>query len=183
MTRIQAINSLFFLFLAGSLAGCGQAIKHNDYLVKVCDTASENCGYANPEGVIVIPPGKYSMCFTDTFRTFAIVTIPKRGFVAIDRKENILFDVFPFDNGPDYPSDGLFRIIANNKIGYADPFTGKIVIAPQFECAWPFENGLARVSIKCTTQSDGEHSTWLSDNWYYIDKKGKKAEKPKETNE
>ena len=57
--------------------------------------------------------------------------------------------VFRFDNGPDYTSDGLFRILVENKIGYADSATGKIVINPQFECAWPFEHGVAKVSVDC----------------------------------
>jgi hypothetical protein len=75
-------------------------------------------------------------------------------------------------------ADGLFRIIINNKIGYADSGTGKIVIKPQFACAWPFENGRAKVSANCKTQSYGEHSTWFSDKWFYIDKKGRKVKAP-----
>jgi len=87
--------------------------------------------------------------------------------------------VFPFDNGPDYTSDGLFRILAKNRIGYADSSTGKIIINPQFECAWPFERGIAKVSIDCQKRADGEHSTWSSDRWYYIDKSGRKVDPPK----
>ena len=86
--------------------------------------------------------------------------------------------MFPFDNGPDYAADGLFRIMTNNKIGYADEATGKVIIKPQFDCAFPFENGVAKVGLNCTTHSDGEHSYWTSDNWFYIDKKGKKANSP-----
>ena len=103
---------------------------------------------------------------------------PKIGFVAIDRQENVLYEIFPFDNGPDNSSDGLFRILENNKIGFADSATGKVVIKPQFDCAWPFENGLAEVSNDCKTQSEGEHSVWVSDHWFYIDKTAKKVEKP-----
>ncbi len=78
---------------------------------------------------------------------------------------------------------GLFRIMENNKIGFADAATGKTVVKPQFDCAWPFENGVAKVSIDCKIQSDGEHSGWVSNNWYYIDKTGRKVEKPKTTKE
>jgi hypothetical protein len=58
------------------------------------------------------------------------------------------------------------------KIGYADAATGKIVIRPQFACAWPFEHGVAKVSLNCQTRSDGEHATWISDDWFYINKAG-----------
>ena len=97
----------------------------------------------------------------------------------IFRQENILYIVFPFDNGPDYVSDGLFRILIDGKIGYADSATGKIIIQPQFDCAWQFENGVAKVSTDCTTKSDGEHSTWLSESWFYIDRTGKNVNPPK----
>jgi hypothetical protein len=115
--------------------------------------------------------------FNDTVNTYAIVTTPSGSFIAIDQQKNVLCEVFPYDNGPDYTSDGLFRIIGNGKIGYADSVTGKIVIPPQFDCAWPFEDGVAKVSTDCKTQSDGEHTIWLSDHWFYIDKNGKKVEK------
>ena len=93
----------------------------------------------------------------------------------IDRKQNILYKVFPFDNGPDYVSEGFFRILKDNKIGYADAATGKVAIKPQFDCAFPFENGFAKVSTNCSTQSAGQHKVWTSNNWFYIDRKGKKS--------
>ena len=73
-----------------------------------------------------------------------------------------------FDNGPDYLEDGLFRIIQNGKIGYADK-NGVIVIEPKFECADQFENGIARVALDCTLvkdESDPEHSRMESDSWF-----------------
>ncbi|MCK9450490.1 MAG: WG repeat-containing protein [Bacteroidales bacterium] len=173
------MKNWIFLLLFGCLASCGPVIKNKDYLLSFTDTTTDEYGYKNTDGEIIIPLGKYSNCFTDTFKTYAIVTKPSSGFLAIDRQENLLFEVFPFDNGPDEPSDGLFRIILNHKIGYADSASGKVVIPPQFDCAWPFENGVAAVSINCKTISEGEHSIWLSDDWLYIDKTGKKVEKPK----
>lgn len=94
-------------------------------------------------------------------------------WVIIDSHNTTLYEVFPFDNGPDYPSEGLIRIVKNGKIGYASAKTYAIVIAPLFDCAYPFEKGKAKVSNQCKTVKEGEHSTWTSDNWQYIDKKGK----------
>lgn len=93
-------------------------------------------------------------------------------WVILDSQKTIFYDVFIYDNGPDYPSEGLIRVVKNGKIGYADAKTYTLVIAPQFDCAYPFENGKAKVSRQCQTVKDGEHSIWKSDRWEFVDKKG-----------
>jgi predicted alpha/beta superfamily hydrolase len=93
-------------------------------------------------------------------------------WVIRDRQKKVLYDIFPYDNGPDYPSDGLFRIVKDGKIGYADEHTYAIVIPAQFDCAYPFENGKAKVSNQCQTVKDGEYSIWESDAWKFVDKQG-----------
>lgn len=172
------LGILFCLILINSFCKCKPSItKNKNYLIIFTDSTTDNQGYKNIKGKIVIPAGKYSRCFTDTFKTYAIVIKENLGFIAIDFKENTLYEVFAFDNGPDEPSEGLFRIIRDKKIGYADSQTGKIVIKPQFDCAEPFNNGLAEVSNKCSTIQDGEHSIWQSEHWFYINKTGKRFEK------
>jgi predicted alpha/beta superfamily hydrolase len=93
-------------------------------------------------------------------------------WIIVDGQKKALYEVFIYDNGPDYPSEGLIRVVKNGKIGYADAQTYAIVIAPQFDCAFPFENGKAKVSNKCKTVKEGEHSMWESDAWQYVDKSG-----------
>jgi len=178
MKRNQALNIIVLLLLIIGLTGCRTAIKNNDNLISFNDTIKDQWGYKNQNEEIIIPTGRYARCITDTFKTYAIVVKQNSGFIAIDRQENVLYEVFPFDNGPDESSDGLFRILENKKIGYADSTSGKVVIKPQFDCAWPFENGVAEVSIDCKTLPEGEHSSWISDHWVYIDKTGKRVEKP-----
>jgi len=163
---------LFFLALTSYYSSCQQQSK-GTYLLLINDSITNQYGYRDQTGKLVIPFGKYPMAFTDTFRTNAIVLKPGEGFVAIGRKEKVLYHIYPFDNGPDYPVEGLYRIIENGKIGYAD-LNGHIVIAPQFTCAYPFDNGKAKVSTHCTSHQDGEHSYWESNEWYFIDKKGKR---------
>lgn len=97
--------------------------------------------------------------------------IDNDGFVAFDKNNKKLFTIFSFDNGPDYTSDGLFRIIENNKIGYANE-QGKIIIQPQFSAALPFQNGLAAFCEDCITAQDGEHSNWTGGKWGFINKQG-----------
>lgn len=179
MKRKKLANITVILLFFSSFVCCIKSIKNNDYLFFFSDTVKNEYGYKNRNGDTIIPLGKYTMCYTDTLKTFAIVLKPGFGFVGIDRLENILYEVYPFDNGPDYDSEGLFRIIKNGKIGFADAETGKIVIKPQFSCASPFENGVAKVSLHCEKKSEGEHSSWESDSWFYIDKTGKKVDNPK----
>lgn len=178
MKRNQTLYIIVLLLLFGCLIRCRPAIKNSDYLISFNDTIKDQWGYKNRSGEFVIPLGKYARCFSDTFKTYAIVVKSNSGFIAIDRQENVLYEVFPYENGPDGPSEGLFRILADKKIGYADSLTGKVVIKPQFDCAWPFENGVAEVSTDCKTQTEGEHSSWISNYWFYIDKTGKRVEKP-----
>jgi hypothetical protein len=86
-----------------------------------------------------------------------------------------IYSIFPFDNGPDYESEGLYRIIdKNGKIGYAKYLSDKIIIQPKYTCAYPFKNGKAQVSKNCKKIQEGENSSWESNEWYYITKKGKK---------
>lgn len=132
---------------------------------------TDTYGYVDAKGDTVIPMGKYKICFTEKFDRTAFVVKDKEGIVGIDRKERVLFHVFVFDNGPDEVHDGLFRIVENGKIGYAN-MKGEIVIKPQYDGAFQFENGKAKVGIGCKTQSYGEHSGWIGGRWSTIDKKG-----------
>lgn len=163
-----AIAGLAFSLFGGSAT----AQTPENCLRRISDTTSGESGYVNAKGDTVIPLGKYLMCFTDRFCMFAIVGSSDRGLIGIDRNEHVLFNVFVFDNGPDYPSDGLFRIVKDGKIGYAD-LEGHIVIPPRFDCAYPFRRGRAKAGTGCKEQTDGEHRWWTEGTWYTIDKKGK----------
>lgn len=175
------IRLLLFLLLY-SFTAFAQTNKPKDYLVLFVDTTKNEYGYKNQNGDTVIQLGKYNICFTDTFRTYTIVFKKSLGFVAIDRQQKILYNVLALDNGPDYSSEGLFRILKKGKIGYADSLTGKIIIRPTFDCALPFENGGAKVSKYCDKVKfhDG-HIFWSSHRWFYIDRTGRKVKKVEET--
>lgn len=165
----------YILGLSLSLTNCYSQSDRNDFLLKTIkgeyDEIGCECGYKNMMGEMVIEYGKYHYCVTDTFKTMAVVYTEQGRIIAIDRNERELFEVFVFDNQPDPIQEGLFRILKNGKIGFADS-TGKIVITPQYDCAFPFENGVARVSLKCEALKEKEHSIWKSNDWIYIDKNG-----------
>lgn len=173
-------TTTIFLFLC-SLAACTQsgrgAHSASNYLILTEDPDTGQTYYTDEAGQTAIPPEKYAMCLTDTFRTHAIVLLQGRNqWAVIDRQEEILYEIFTYDNGPDYPSEGLFRIVQNGKIGYADAATYAIIIQPQFDCAFPFENGNAKVSTNCQTIKDGEYSIWTSEDWQYVDRAGNISE-------
>lgn len=86
---------------------------------------------------------------------------------------------FRYDNGPDYVREGLYRIVDDRgRMGYADT-SGRVAIAPRFAFAFPFEGGKAKVTDtgqrKEVPGSGGEHWSWESDAWYYIDTTGRKT--------
>lgn len=150
----------------------------NDFLLLSYDTNyyDKYC-YLNKNKDTIIHPGKYLMCYTDTFYNTAIVYSQLEGLIMINRNEEILVHIFPYDNGPDYPSEGLFRIIQDDLIGYANP-DGDIIIKPTFECAFPFHEGLASFCTGGILVNDGEHSWWENAKWGAIDKKGNTVIKP-----
>ncbi len=169
---------MLFLFVLNSCSSDSKS--ENDYLIAVSEDEyfdmSSSVAYADTKGNIVIPYGKYNYCYTDTFRTYAIVLDDDFNCFAIDRNEKKLYDIFWIDNRPDYVSEGLFRIIIDEKIGFADEKTGKIVIEPKYKCAFPFEEGIAKVAFECSSEQMGENEIWNSDNWFYINRKGEVVE-------
>lgn len=135
--------------------------------------------YLNERGDTIIPFGKYRFCQTDTIKNigFAYENKVDGNIVCLDKQGKKLFNVFRYDNGPDYVQEGLFRIVDDRgRIGYADSL-GTVVIEPRFLFGFPFEKGRAKVTDKGEEKevpgSGGEKRYWDSDDWYYIDKQGK----------
>ena len=76
-----------------------------------------------------------------------------------------------YDNGPDYFSEGLARTIKNNKIGFFDKKLN-VVIKPEYDFGFPFNNGKAIVCNECKKQKNGEYSTIVGGKWGIIDARG-----------
>ena len=90
------------------------------------------------------------------------------------------YKAYQFDNGPDYPSEGLYRIVDDNGlIGYADE-EGNTVITPRFKFGFPFKDGHAKVTdagqLEEVPGSGGEYHQWQSSDWYLIDPTGRKID-------
>jgi hypothetical protein len=172
---MASIKFICFALLALVTSNNGLAQTEMDCLVLRENTENE-FGYLSAKGDTIIPFGKYEFCFTTRFCSFAIVSKKNKGLIGINRKEEILFNVFLFDNGPDPLSDGVFRIVKNGKIGYADS-KGKTIIKPEYDCAEPFIKGKARVGKGCIPVTEGEHTGWTGGKWFFINKHGKTISK------
>ena len=134
--------------------------------------------YRDRHGRTVIPFGQYQWGIGVYGNTVCIrrndwLQHPQRGLERVNSEGYVLYEPFWFDNGPDYPSEGLFRMQIGELIGYADAKTGRILIKPQFQAAYPFENGRAQVSYRARTVSDGEHRSWVDTDMFQIDRLGR----------
>lgn len=133
--------------------------------------------YLNKKGDTIIPFDKYAYLGTDTMIHFAnVMEFGSSGrWIAIDRNQNVLYDIVPFDNGPDYFKEGLVRVKRNGKMGFANRY-GQIVIPCKYDFVWWFEDGKAKVTYNAREIKDqyGDYTRIESDEWFYIDKNGKK---------
>ncbi len=104
-------------------------------------------------------------------RPFKTIFRHGKGFMGIDKNGKILFQIFTFDNGPDYVSEKKFRIVENQKIGFANT-RGDIIIHPQFDAAFPFSEGFAAVCSGCIKIKSGEHTEVQNGKWGFINASG-----------
>jgi len=161
--KINIIITKLLLFISMNIYA--QDDKLYVYYYPNFEDVNATLGYVDSSGKVVISAGKYPYIFTDVFEKIAFVLLKdKKGVYAIDRNEKILFQVCSYEIGPDIISNGLFRIIENGKIGFAN-MNGEIVIKPRFQFVYPFqENGFA---IFC------ENGTWSMLDKYIPVIKGK----------
>src|SRR5690242_15299758 len=108
---------LFLILLSAPLSNWAQKSKPQ-ILVSFQDRSSELWGFKTPRGKVVIP-AKYIVAFTDTLNRLAFVADRSR-LLAIDRHGKFVLEPYNFDNGPDYLSEGLFRFVDKDKMGFAN---------------------------------------------------------------
>lgn len=130
-------------------------------------------GYKNDAGKTVIP-AKFDGVYTENFETYAIVRTGT-DLYTIDAKGNRKYDVYWFDNGPDYIKENRFRY--NDKtsggMGFLNGQTGAIAVEAKFDFVQPFSEGRAAVCIGGKSEQMGEHFSWVGGKWGFIDTTGK----------
>jgi hypothetical protein len=75
-----------------------------NYLLKIYDSNEDKSGYINTAGDTIVPIGYYADCLTDTIRVMGVVVSQEFKFLAINSSGKELFEVYFYDNGPDYVS-------------------------------------------------------------------------------
>ncbi|WP_329903291.1 WG repeat-containing protein [Porphyromonas pogonae] len=122
-------------------------------------------GYINEKSDTVVQCN-YLFSYTDTIKTIGFVMNQNNRIICLNNKGEEVFETFNYDNGPDYPREGCFRIIGKNGLmGFADTL-GNVVVEPVYKFAYPFEGGKAKVTftgqLKSDSASNGEYHYWES---------------------
>lgn len=129
-------------------------------------------GYKDVNGTVVIP-AVYRLAQNFSEEEIAAV-VDEKGWAMIDKTGKVLLRPFVYDNGPDYFVEGLARFRENGCIGFFNT-RGQKVIPAEFDFAYPFENGVARVASGCReVRGPDEHTTVEGGVWSTIDITGRR---------
>ncbi|MCQ9634060.1 WG repeat-containing protein [Chryseobacterium sp. WG23] len=89
-----------------------------------------------------------------------------------DRNGTFLYKPFLYDNGADYFSEGLRRLVKNGKVGFADR-NGKIIIEAEHDFVSPFNYGYAAFCDGCDWEkTNDEHRSIVGGKWGVMNIKG-----------
>lgn len=89
-----------------------------------------------------------------------------------DRNGKFLYQPFLYDNGADYFSEGLRRLVKNGKVGFADR-NGNTVIVAKHDFAFPFNYGYAAFCDGCDWEkTNDEHRSVVGGKWGVMNVKG-----------
>lgn len=89
---------------------------------------------------------KYLNSYTDTLHKMAIVQDRQKGWIGINKNDSIILFPYIYDNGPDYLSEGLFRFVEDDKMGFANA-DGEKIIPAHFDFLTSFKDGIAKYYI------------------------------------
>jgi len=163
MTR-PWLNLGLFLLLA---APAGQGNPSEPRLTPF--EADGKWGYKDARGKVVIAP---RFVLAQDFSPQGIApVVDDTGWAYIEGKGKIVIRPWVVDNGPDYFREGVARFAANGKLGFFNQ-SGKVVVKPRFDFAWPFAEGRAVVCQGCREEAAGEHRVVTGGKWGFINKKG-----------
>lgn len=161
----------YILLLCMLLSACTLQERKTVLLPIECDGLY---GYADSVGDTVVDCS-YIFLYSDTISTIGFAMNKEKRIMCLNNQGKELFETYMFDNGPDHPQEGCFRIVGNSGlIGFADTL-GNVVIEPMYKFAFPFERGTSRATfsgelkkVKPDSLHD-EHTYWDSDEWVLIE--------------
>jgi WG containing repeat len=109
------------------------------------------------------------------FRQEDVAEVAIAGTLYLVNRAGRTAPALPFDNGADAFVEGLARTVRNGKVGFVDTALTEVIPA-QWDFAFPFEGGVARVCNGCAgvPASPGEeHHAMAGGTWGYIDTTGR----------
>lgn len=164
-TRLTFIALFLLLLLSGGANVRAQKL--------VLFEDADKSGFKDARGKTVIP-ARFRIAGDFEQNNLAAV-LDDTGWCYINKKGAVVIrSPFIFENGADYFAEGLVRIVSSRgKIGFANA-AGKTIIAPQFDYAQSFCEGLAAVCTGCRTEkADAEHNFVTGGRWGYINRSGR----------
>ncbi|MGB5746372.1 MAG: WG repeat-containing protein [Desulfobacterales bacterium] len=167
---------LFILLLiplthAGEFADCGYIPKRTEqYQYPEWEVLSECASYEN--GMLKIAKEHMANLNFEKISTARFYTSGQHFYVKTDGS---FLPVIFYDNGADPYQEGLTRSLVNGKIAYFNT-DFELILAPNYDWAWPFQEGRALVCKGCvpTPVEDG-HTALEGGLWGYINKEGKEV--------
>lgn len=123
-------------------------------------------GYRAPDGAVVIAP---AFDHALPFNEHGVAAVHQdRGWWWIDARGERLLRAYPYDNGPDYLSEGLARFVGDDgKVGYANG-AAQVKIPARFDFSTPFTDGLAAFCQGCAAHEEDGHTTMRGGQWGLI---------------
>ena len=119
--RLRSLLCLAPLVVAACRPDAPAASGNGPPLRLVHRLSSDDCAYLSAAGDTVIPFGRYYQSETSLFDNVAVVLKPKAGWVAIDRQERVLYHLFIYAHGPDYPAEGAWCWLPSTKRRFLSP--------------------------------------------------------------
>jgi hypothetical protein len=134
------------------------------------DPPVAECARRNAAGEVVLRPGAW----LEDGGSTAVRTIVVEGELLFALASGRTAPALPSDNAADDFVEGLARSPRDGKIGFVDERL-ELVVSRQWDFAFPFEDGLARVCSGCVIDdAEGdEHSEVKGGRWGYVDREGR----------
>lgn len=136
-----------------------------------------HCLYKNAQSELFISPAFLRDLSFNRDGLAAVRALPEGWTYANRQGRVVITGVAESDNWADSFHDGLVRVLRNGKYGFANR-EGKIVIAPDYDGALNFQNGIASVCQGCQNKcADAacEYHSFVGGRWFHLDTKGNKV--------
>jgi hypothetical protein len=154
--------------LCGALFACN-SVQYRKVSCRLFPDGDPTSCEQTSDGGLVVPAHMLQHAAFGSGGIATVLTGPKNLYFVTRRGKTA--PALPFDNGPDYFSEGLARTVRNGRVGFVNAELDQVV-SPIWDFAFPFEKGVAVVCTGCTVNRLGEHAVMQGGKWGYINTRG-----------